>query len=240
MTTPAWADWQYTQWGMSPAEVQSASNGTAVVNQDRKLDAADLTAGLTAFYRGDKRPFTAVFLFDAAGKLSAVTLNPTDRISCDSIRQSLDAHYGAPASLDQQQFGQTAGGTMSKATMPWSSSISARAIVRFNIPVCRPRTRMAARNGLQHQALSRRPRVGLDEITMSSNRTDLTIVVVRNMLEHDVIQNAGLTFGIVRLGFNHAVRANLSLASAALIKVLGEADTIALQICSRVQGYRRG
>ncbi len=75
---------------------------------------------------------------------------------------------------------------------------------------------------------------------MSSNRTDLTIVVVRNMLEHDVIQNAGLTFGIVRLGFNHAVRANLSLASAALIKVLGEADTIALQICSRVQGYRRG
>ncbi len=73
-----------------------------------KLDAADLTAGLTAFYRGDKRPFTAVFLFDAAGKLSAVTLNPTDRISCDSIRQSLDAHYGAPASLDQQQFGQTA------------------------------------------------------------------------------------------------------------------------------------
>ncbi len=107
MTTPAWADWQYTQWGMSPEEVQSASNGTALVNQDRKLDTTDLKAGLTAFYRGDKRPFTAVFLFDATGKLAAVTLNPTDRISCDSIDQSLDAHYGAPASLDRQKFGQT-------------------------------------------------------------------------------------------------------------------------------------
>ena len=85
--TPALADWQYTQWGMSPAEVQAASNGTAVANQDRRLDADDLTAGLTAFYRGDKRPFTAVFLFDTGGKLSAVNLNPTDRISCDPIRQ---------------------------------------------------------------------------------------------------------------------------------------------------------
>lgn len=108
METQALADWQYTQWGMSPAEVQAASNGTAVDNQDRTLDAVDLKAGLTAFYRGDKRPFTAVFLFDATGKLSAVTLNPTDRISCDPIRQSLSEHYGAPASLDQHKFGETA------------------------------------------------------------------------------------------------------------------------------------
>ncbi len=108
METPAFADWQYTQWGMSPADVQAASNGTAVVNQDRTLDAAGLMAGLTAFYRGDKRPFTAVFLFDSAGKLFAVTLNPTDRISCEPIRQSLDEHYGAPASVDQHKFGQTA------------------------------------------------------------------------------------------------------------------------------------
>ena len=107
VATPAGASWQYTQWGMAPAEVQAASNGTAVVNQDRKLDAADLTASLTAFYRGDKRPFTAVFLFDTAGKLSAVTLNPTDRISCDPIRRSLNEHYGTPASVDQHAYGQT-------------------------------------------------------------------------------------------------------------------------------------
>ncbi len=108
MATPAWADWQYTQWGMSQAEVQAASNGTAVVNQDRTLDALDLKAGLTAFYRGDKRPFTAVFLFDLAGQLATVTLNPTDRISCDPIRHSLDAHYGTPAAVDQQKYGATA------------------------------------------------------------------------------------------------------------------------------------
>ena len=108
MATPALADWQYTQWGMSPAEVQTASNGTAVVNKDRTLDASDLTASLTAFFRGDKRPFTAVFLFDAAGRLSAVTLNPSDRISCDPIRKSLGEHYGTPASIDQLKFGQTA------------------------------------------------------------------------------------------------------------------------------------
>ena len=108
MVEPAGASWQFTQWGMTPSEVQAASNGTAVANRDRKLDAADLTANLTAFYRGDKRPFTAVFLFDTAGKLSAVTLNPTDRISCGPIRQSLDEHYGTPASVDQQKYGQTA------------------------------------------------------------------------------------------------------------------------------------
>ncbi len=106
--TPALADWQYTQWGMSAAQVETASKGTAVVNKDRSLDAADLTAGLTAFFRGDKRPFTAVFLFDAVGKLSVVTLNPTDRISCDPIHSSLAAHYGTPVSTDQHKFGQTA------------------------------------------------------------------------------------------------------------------------------------
>ena len=93
---PAAADWQYTQWGMSPAQVKAASGEVAQDNADRRLDADGLSAALTAFYQGESIPFTATFLFNAQDKLHYVTLSPVDRISCPLIVQTLAAHYGPP------------------------------------------------------------------------------------------------------------------------------------------------
>ena len=97
---PAAADWQYTQWGMTPAQVMAASNGVAQPNPDRKLDAGDLKASLTAPYQGAAIPFTAVFLFDASGKLQVVTLNPVGGIACPVIVQALAANHGVPEGKD--------------------------------------------------------------------------------------------------------------------------------------------
>ncbi len=93
---PAAADWQYTQWGMSPAEVKAASNDEARDNADRTLDAEGVEARLTVPFQGETLPFTAVFLFDAQDKLRYVTLNPVGQIACPVVVQALAAHYGRP------------------------------------------------------------------------------------------------------------------------------------------------
>ena len=93
---PAAANWQYTQWGMTPAQVVAASNDVAQPNSDRKLDAGSLKAALTAPYQGAAIPFTAVFQFDGSNKLQVVTLNPVGGIACPVIVQALGANHGAP------------------------------------------------------------------------------------------------------------------------------------------------
>lgn len=95
-SVPAAADWQYTQWGMTPAEVKAASADVARDNHDRKLDAAGVKAELIAPFQGVSLPFTAVFLFDAEDKLTYVTLNPVGQIACPVIIDALSANYGKP------------------------------------------------------------------------------------------------------------------------------------------------
>ncbi len=94
--SPAAANWQYTQWGMSPDEVTTASNSAARSNPDRMLDAEGLQAELIAPYQGAAIPFTAVFLFDPENKLEVVTLNPVGGIACPVIVQALGANHGKP------------------------------------------------------------------------------------------------------------------------------------------------
>ena len=95
-TGPAAADWQYTQWGMTPDQVAAASNATARPNLDRRLDADGLRAALTVPYEGTAIPYTAVFLFDAENKLQTVTLNPVGGIAGPVIVQAQAAHPGLP------------------------------------------------------------------------------------------------------------------------------------------------
>ena len=94
--SPALADWQYTAWNMSPAQVVAASDRIARQNSDRALDAAGLKARLTAPFEAESLPFTAVFLFDGRDRLRSVTLNPADVTSCPAIRDRLAAHHGDP------------------------------------------------------------------------------------------------------------------------------------------------
>ena len=96
LAAPAAAEWQYTLWGMSAAEVQAASEGGARPNLDRTLDAGGLKAELTAPYQGEQVLFTAVFLFDETEKLRVVTLKPIGEAACPAIVQILSANHGMP------------------------------------------------------------------------------------------------------------------------------------------------
>lgn len=104
---PAAADWQYTQWGMTPDQVRMASNDMAHPNTDRTLDAGNLKAALAAPYQGTSAPLTAVFLFDPENKLQVVTLKPVDGTTCPAIAQALGANHGAPGAKADMVEGQT-------------------------------------------------------------------------------------------------------------------------------------
>ena len=93
---PARADWDYTQWGMSPAEVKAASDGAAQDNADRSLDADGLKAKLVAPYEGAALTFTAVFLFDGLSRLRYVSLDPVGQAACVATMQHLAMRYGTP------------------------------------------------------------------------------------------------------------------------------------------------
>ena len=95
-TASANADWQYTQWGMTPAEVKAASQGATHHNRNRGLDTERLTAKLTASYKGETMPFIVVFLFDEENKLRVVTLNPLKMKDCPTVMNKLRVHYGNP------------------------------------------------------------------------------------------------------------------------------------------------
>ena len=98
---PAAADWQYTQWGMTPNQVKEGlSNGVARDNTGPNLDAAGVTATLVAPYQGVSLPFTAVFLFDPDNNLQDVTLNPVGQIACPVIVDALAANYAAGNKVD--------------------------------------------------------------------------------------------------------------------------------------------
>ena len=108
LAEPALADWQYTRWGMSPDEVKKASEGAAVENQDRSLDADGLKAQLVAPFAGATLPFDAVFLFGIRDRLAVVTLNPRDLASCARLPDVLRAHYGPPLSNEAADKARTA------------------------------------------------------------------------------------------------------------------------------------
>ncbi len=104
---PAAAHWQYTRWGMSPAQVMAASEGTAAANTNRLLDAEGVKAELTAPYKGAQLPFTAVFLFDDKDQLQDVTLEPASPGSCPVVLQMLTANHGTPQRRDSSDYATT-------------------------------------------------------------------------------------------------------------------------------------
>ena len=68
------ADWEYTKWGMTPQQVVSASNNLATEGFDPHPDSDGNVTKLVAPFPSGKFPFEAQFGFDAANKLSSVTL----------------------------------------------------------------------------------------------------------------------------------------------------------------------
>src|ERR1700761_6415496 len=73
------ADWEYTKWGMTPQEVVSASKNLAKASTDPHPDSDGNVTKLVAPYQSGKFAFEAQFAFDAADKLSSVTLVLNDK-----------------------------------------------------------------------------------------------------------------------------------------------------------------
>jgi len=93
----AHADWQYTQWGMSPEHVISASKGVAVRAENPAVARNGERELLTAPYATNNILFVVHFWF-AVGepKLTRVSLGIRYSADCPNVRSLLFSIYGAP------------------------------------------------------------------------------------------------------------------------------------------------
>lgn len=92
------ADWQYTEWGMSPDEVIAASNGAVKAKSPRegeRVFGADKKA--LGFYEAAGYTFESEFFFDAADRLQIVKLVLLDSSKCGDLKDTVQGLYGQPA-----------------------------------------------------------------------------------------------------------------------------------------------
>jgi hypothetical protein len=73
------ADWEYTKWGMTPEQVASAAKNLTKASSDLQPDSDGNVTKLVAPYQSGKFSFEAQFGFDAADRLSSVTLVLNDK-----------------------------------------------------------------------------------------------------------------------------------------------------------------
>jgi hypothetical protein len=91
----ALADWQYTRWGMTPAEVAKAPGGRAAPYVGAGENTDTEVAKLLAPYSAGEYAFTAYFMFSrTTDRLSSVRLNLADPGRCQSVYSDLLAKYG--------------------------------------------------------------------------------------------------------------------------------------------------
>ena len=91
--TSAAADWQYTRWGMTPAQVVAASNGAVELSSG--FGGPERRAGAVAAagrYDAGEFHFTAEFMFRNGG-LTGVSLVETGE-ACGRLEYALTDKYG--------------------------------------------------------------------------------------------------------------------------------------------------
>ena len=93
--SPADAHWQFTRWGMTPAQVIEASNGTTSVGDGAKAARGDDTVGAVGTYIAGATTFTTKFWFGRQG-LSTVALQLRDYDQCVDVQRDLLVKYGEP------------------------------------------------------------------------------------------------------------------------------------------------
>jgi hypothetical protein len=99
--TKCWADWQYTKWGMTVAQAQTASKGslhlTKADQNPNSIPGLHLVEKLRGIYSAGGITFEAQLFFDAAGRLAYVGLELRDpRVNLEKLEASLAAKYGSP------------------------------------------------------------------------------------------------------------------------------------------------
>ena len=90
------ADWQYTRWGMTGAEVEKASNGAAIPHPDQKKQSSKKSiALLLAPYTASQFHFNVTILFNRKSRnLDQVNLELKDASRCPSLVGALRSRYG--------------------------------------------------------------------------------------------------------------------------------------------------
>src|ERR1700678_890561 len=93
------ADWEYTKWGMSPQQVVSAAKNRTRKSSDLHADSDGNVTKLVAPYQSGKFSFEAQFGFDAADRLSSVTLVLNDK----SAGMGMGMDMGADMNMNMDQ-----------------------------------------------------------------------------------------------------------------------------------------
>lgn len=100
-SVPVYADWQYTSWGMSSAEVKQAAKGMAPTDGGRDGDRTEgYQVGNVGEYTSGTHRFRSVFYF-VEEKLEMVKLNKIDSGSCLALFADLRGVYGKEFSLKE-------------------------------------------------------------------------------------------------------------------------------------------
>jgi hypothetical protein len=97
------ADWEYTKWGMTPAEVVNASRNQAKADSNLRPDSDGNVTKLTAPFKSAKYTFEAQFGFDAADKLSSVTLVLYDEAAGTDMHMEMHGSADAHMHMDMDK-----------------------------------------------------------------------------------------------------------------------------------------
>jgi hypothetical protein len=116
VTTPAHAWWQYAEWGLTPAQIMSASSGQAVPCRPGAPVCARPADGLQPSYYVERltmvgMPASASFAFDGGGKLAqtVVLFADSDPALMASLLQGI---YGKPVDEAQRMWRDERRGTI--------------------------------------------------------------------------------------------------------------------------------
>jgi hypothetical protein len=99
-TTAARADWQYTKWGMSEAELTAISPNIVQTTAEERRGYSNPYTG-TALYKSGYQAqamgvvFTAYYTFNASG-LAAVSIRPVDLANWPKVNIAIEQVYGTP------------------------------------------------------------------------------------------------------------------------------------------------
>jgi hypothetical protein len=99
ISTPAFAGWQWTSWGMTPQQVAAASPVQVAPYHDAKLDTALLQTELVTTHRSRLYAFSVAMLFDKRTQgLEQVRLllqgDDQNHLLCADLHDELQRQYG--------------------------------------------------------------------------------------------------------------------------------------------------
>jgi len=107
--TPALANWEGTQWGLSPAEALEALEGASSHSPDAseifQYDGAAYEPLVKLDHAVEGVPGEASLLFDEDESLQFVTFSPEDLTQCDALTAALTEAHGT---VEPSGFGSTA------------------------------------------------------------------------------------------------------------------------------------